>query len=246
MASQKNVLIGGITGSIGNETAKKLHSSGWQVIGFARGELHSDQPKDFEVIAADARNSESVDQAFEDALAKLGHLDAYVHAIGSIRLKPFHNITNEEWEDTIDRNLTSAFYATRAALRIMNKQGSGSIVLLSSAAAVVGLPSHEAVAAAKGGINGLVLSAAASYASRGIRVNAVAPGLVETNLSRPVISSEQARAISERMHPLGRIGQPMEIASLIAWLCSDDASWVSGQIWSIDGGMAHLNQRPRA
>lgn len=244
--AKKLVLVGGVTGSIGSALAHRLKEAGWDVAGFSRSKLGAEIPEGVTHHEADAMNPESVERVFSAVTGDERQLDAYVHAIGAIRLKPLHLMTDDEWRETVDRNLTTAFHAARSALRRMNKQGSGSLVFISSAAAVQGLPSHEAVAAGKGGINGLVLSAAASYASRGIRVNAVAPGLVETNLSKPILATEQARRISERMHPLGRVGQPDEVASLIAWLVSEDASWVSGQIWSIDGGMAHLNQRPRA
>ncbi len=240
------VLIGGITGSIGSQVARRLCEDGWSVAGFSRGEIETNLPAGVVHRTADALDPAAVETVFEETVRDLGRIDAYIHAIGGIRLKPFHLMTDEEWKDTIDRNLTSAFLAARAALKRMNRQGSGCLVFISSVAAVQGLPAHEAVAAAKGGINGLVLSAAASYASRGIRVNAVAPGLVDTNLSKPILATDQARQISERMHPLGRIGKPDEVASLIAWLVSEDAGWVTGQVWSIDGGMARVNQRPRA
>lgn len=246
MESNRTILIGGVTGSIGAALADRLTGNGWRVAGFSRGKLEAAIPAGVVHRVADALDPEAVDGVFETTVGEWGGLDAYVHAIGGVRLKPFHLMTDAEWRETLDVNLNSAFHAARAALKRMNRQGRGSLVFISSVAAVQGLPAHEAVAAAKGGINGLVLSAAASYASRGIRVNAVAPGLVETNLSKPILATDQARQISERMHPLGRIGQADEVASLIAWLVSGDAGWVTGQVWSIDGGMARVNQRPRA
>lgn len=234
--------IAGITGSIGQELAHRLINAGWRVGGFAR---NPDRLGDIEatLVAADATDSTAVQDAFAELAEKLGPPTAYVHCVGSILLKPAHITKDEEWAQTIDLNLNSAFYGLRAAVKAM-KQG-GSIVLISSTAAQVGLPSHEAIAAAKGGVEALARSAAATYASKGIRVNSVALGLVESNLSQAMLSSETGRKISEAMHPLGRVGQPADAASLIAWLCSEEASWVTGQQWACDGGVSSVRQKTK-
>ncbi len=198
------------------------------------------------VQKADATDAAQVGAVVGEVQSHFGRIDAYVHAIGSIVLKPAHLTKTEEWAQTLDLNLNSAFYALRAVLGPMQAQGSGSIIYVSSVAAKVGLPNHEAIAAAKGGLDGLVLAAAATYAPRNIRVNAVAPGLVDTPLAAGMLGSDAARALSERMHPLGRIGRPGNIGSLIAWLVSPEADWVTGQIWSVDGGMATVRSKPKA
>jgi NAD(P)-dependent dehydrogenase (short-subunit alcohol dehydrogenase family) len=118
--------------------------------------------------------------------------------------------------------------------------------LFSSVAAVSGLANHEAIAAAKGGIDGLVKSLAATYASVGIRANAIAPGLVRTKATAALTASEQAVRISEKLHPLGRLGEADEVASLAAWLVSADAGWMTGQTLSLDGGMSAIVPKPRA
>jgi NAD(P)-dependent dehydrogenase (short-subunit alcohol dehydrogenase family) len=119
----------------------------------------------------------------------------------------------------------------------------GSIVLLASAAAEVGLVNHEAIAAAKAGVIGLGRAAAATYARQGIRVNVVAPGLVDTPLSASILSNELARQASVDMHPLGRIGTAEDVASAIDWLLSREASWVTGQVLGVDGGLASVRGR---
>jgi NAD(P)-dependent dehydrogenase (short-subunit alcohol dehydrogenase family) len=148
-----------------------------------------------------------------------------------------------EFRATLEINLVSAFIALKAAVPLLQANGSGSIVLFSSTAAQTGLQSHESISAAKAGIEGLVRAAAATYAPRNIRVNAIAPGLVETPLSAGLLSSEPARQASEKMHPLGRIGKPEDIAAAAALLLSDEASWITGQTWPVDGGLADLRVR---
>jgi NAD(P)-dependent dehydrogenase (short-subunit alcohol dehydrogenase family) len=123
------------------------------------------------------------------------------------------------------------------------KTDGGSVVLVSSAAARIGLANHEAIAAAKAGLIGLTLSAAATYARQRIRFNAVAPGLVRTPLTRGLVSSELAEKASVAMHPLGRLGEPDDVARAIAWLLDPDQGWITGQVLGVDGGLADI--RPR-
>ena len=120
------------------------------------------------------------------------------------------------------------------------KKSGGAIVLLSSAVAGLGLANHEAIAAAKAGVEGLMRSAAASYARRRIRVNAVAPGLVQTRLSAPVWSNPKQLIASQSLHAVGRVGQPQDVASIITWLLAPGNDWVTGQVFGIDGGLSTL------
>ena len=145
---------------------------------------------------------------------------------GSLQLKPAHRTTGEQFHDTIAANLTTAFATVRSATRVMGRRG-GAIVLVSSAAATIELQNHEA-----------------SYAARGVRVNAIAPGMVETPLTAALLTSSSARDASLALHPSGRAGQPEELASLIAWLLGSEAAWVTGQVWGIDGGLGSVKLRP--
>ena len=141
-------------------------------------------------------------------------------------------------------NLTTSFNLVRAAARLMMQQsGGGSIVLCSSVAARRGFVNHEAIAAAKAGVEGLALAAAATYARHGVRVNCVAPGLTRTNLTRSLTQNEAVAKISAAMHPLGRIGEPANVASAIGWLLDAGQSWVTGQVIGVDGGLGHVQAR---
>jgi NAD(P)-dependent dehydrogenase (short-subunit alcohol dehydrogenase family) len=169
-------------------------------------------------------------------------VDGAVNLVGSILLKSAAATTDDEWRQTMALNLDTAFFMVRAASRAM-RGGGGSVVLMSSAAGRVGLMSHEAIAAAKAGVIGLAQSAAATLAPQKIRVNAIAPGLVATPLAERITGNEASLKASTAMHPLGRIGQPEEIAALIEVLLDPANSWITGQTFGIDGGLATVRGR---
>lgn len=246
---QKNHIIGGITGGIGSALARALQSEGHQVAGFARDSTKLDRLSGdlgCKVQTCDATAPESLSETIGSLAEELGSIDCYTHAIGSIFLKPAHLTTDADWLQTIQVNLHSAFYALRAVSKIMSKQGHGSCLFFSTAAAQTGIANHEAIAAAKGGVEAMVRSAAASYSSRGIRINAIAPSLTDTPLSQSIVGNAQALEISKRMHPLGTIGQAADIASLAAWLHSKNAQFVTGQTYVVDGGISTIVPKLKA
>ena len=235
-------LITGGAGGIGQSLAKTLVDRGDSVILFGRTEstllaLASELGANALVIPGDAKNADDLANAVEKGLSTFGQINGLAHCVGSIRLKPLHLTTPAEFAETIETNLTTAFLASRSVIEPLRKQGGGSVVLVSSVAATQGLNNHESIAAAKAGIEGLVRSAAMTYARQGIRFNAVAPGLTETPLAAPILRTEAARAFSTAMHPLGRIGRPEDVARVIAFLLSNDSTWITGQVWGIDGGL---------
>ena len=235
----------GATGGIGAETARRLRDAGARLVVAARDEQRLTALSDelgAVPVAGDAREFEAVERAVQAAVKEHGRIDGIVNCVGSILLKPAHTTTAEELDDVVRTNLFSAFGAVRAAGRAM-RRGGGSVVLVSTAAARIGLANHEAIAAAKGGVTGLALSAAATYAPKGIRVNVVAPGLVDTPLTERITSTPAAREASESMHALGRLGTPGDVASAICWLLDPANSWVTGQVLGVDGGLASV--RPR-
>jgi NAD(P)-dependent dehydrogenase (short-subunit alcohol dehydrogenase family) len=244
--SPVTIIVGG-AGGIGSAVARRMAARGGRVVVAGRN------PERLEEVAAeinaqtiplDARDSAAVDAMMQSVLTSHGRVDGVVNCAGSILLKPAHLISDQEFADTIATNLTTAFNLVRAATRLIMKQaGGGSIVLCSSVAARRGLVNHEAIAAAKAGVEGLALAAAASYARFGVRVNCVAPGLTRTELTRALTQNETVAKMSAALHPLGRIGEPAEVASAICWLLDREQSWVTGQVIGVDGGLGHIQAR---
>ncbi|MBC7793001.1 MAG: SDR family oxidoreductase [Clostridia bacterium] len=238
-------VIFGATGAIGSAVVKRLSAQGAKlaIVGRRREAVETlATSMGATALVADVTRSEEVDAAVKSALETLGSIDGVVNCVGSVLLKPAHLTKDEELANVLALNLTSSFYILRAAVRAMDKRG-GSIVFCSTAAARAGLANHEAIAAAKAGIEGMVLSAAATYASRSIRVNCVAPGLVPSAITARITGNATALAASTAMHALGRIGTPDEIASAIVWFMDPENAWVTAQVLAVDGGLGSLRVR---
>ncbi len=240
------VLVVGAAGGIGAALCRRLAARGAKLVLSGRNvsalealaeELSGD------VMPLDARDVAATAAVVDGVVAKHGGLHGAVNLAGSIVLKAAHATSELEWNEVLATNLTTAFSVLRASAPAMAKSGGGSLVLMSSAAARLGLANHDAIAAAKAGVQGLALSAAATYAPRGVRINVVAPGLVRTPLAARLVGNEASLKASEAMHALGRIGEPDQVASMIDWLLNAEQGWVTGQVFGIDGGLATLRAR---
>lgn len=242
-------LILGATGGIGSTLARQLAASGAQLVLAARNadaleavgaELGAT------TIVIDATMPSDIERAVELAVSTFGRLDGATNCVGSLLLKPAHLTRPEEFDEVLSVNLRSAFSLVRSATRAMMSNTEplgGSIVLVASAAARIGLANHEAIAAAKGGVISLTLAAAASYAAKQVRVNCVAPGLVRTPLTARITGSAAGEQSSLAMHALGRLGEPGDVARAIAFLLDPANSWITGQTLGVDGGLGTLRSR---
>jgi len=243
--SKPVALVFGASGGIGTEISLRLSDKNYRLALVARDREKllrlQERISESQIYVCDLRSSASVNEVFGELVGDVGIPSVIAHCAGSILLKAAHQLRDEEWEETLRLNLSSAFYVLRQATALWVRESiPGSMVFCSSAAASIGMSNHEAISAAKAGLEGLVRSAAATYASKGIRINAVAPGLVQTSLSSKITGSETALKASLSMHPLKKIGKPGQVASAACWLLDPEQEWVTGQVLGVDGGLSRL------
>ena len=239
----KIALVTGAAGGVGRALVARLADEGWQLIVVSRdaGRLQDAFGQQHLQVEADCSTPAGARKILELARAQDLLPTALAHCIGNIRLGALHRMSETDFNDCLNANLVSAFHTLAAfvgALREARSQGAA--VLVSSAAARIGTANHEAVAAAKAGVEGLVRGAAASYAAHGIRINAVAPGVIETPASAGLIASTAGREAVARQYLLPGIGSPEELVELMCWLLSASAARVTGQVWALDGGFSSI------
>lgn len=238
----KAALIVGSTGGIGSAVLERFIELNGKALLFSRNnEKLEKQKKQFgnkvEIYTGNATNLSNLTEAVALCIEKFGKLDILIHSVGSIVLKSLSSLDEEKFRETIELNLISPFLSFKAVLPSMLKNKSGSVVAVSSVAGSKGLINHEAISAAKGGLESLIKSAAITYAKKGIRFNAVALGLVNTPLASFLTSNELSLKASISMHPMNIIGEARDAAEGILYLASENSKWVTGEILHIDGGM---------
>tara|TARA_B100000214_G_C23939208_1_gene614823 strand:- start:555 stop:1247 length:693 start_codon:yes stop_codon:yes gene_type:complete len=226
-----NCLIIGAAGGIGSKLAKDLESTSNLLLGYYKNKINTSIDSRF----VNASEFQSVESFIQTGLDKFGHIDAVVSLPGSLILNPPHRCTEEDFAYTIDTNLKSAFSVVRAVGALLDNC---SIVLMSTAAASIGLANHELIACAKAGIEGLIKSAARTYARKNLRFNTVSPGLVNTQLTSKITSNQIALKASEKMHVLNKIGEPKDISNMIRFLINTENDWITGQNFIVDGGLS--------
>lgn len=240
----KVALVTGGSRGIGRAIAEKLASTGIRVaVNYVRQAGAADeaaatiQAAGGEAIAvqADVRSREAVQGMVERIESQWGPVDILVNNAGIVRDTLLARMSEEDWQTVIDTHLTGAFYCTKAVLRAMMRRRWGRIVNISSLAGLAGNAGQTNYAAAKAGLIGFTRSLAKEVGPRNITVNAVAPGYIQTDLTRDLADEWRQQALA--LTPLGRFGTPCDVASTVAFLISDAAAYITGQVISIDGGL---------
>ena len=241
----KTALVTGGSRGIGNAIAKEFLREGATVYGLSR--KPAENQAELEAIAktaggafvwraADVTKEEEVTKAVEAVLAEAGGIDVLVNNAGITRDGLIFRMPTSDWEEVLKANLTSAFFTSRAVARVMIKQRRGAIINISSVSGIMGNAGQVNYSASKAGLIGFSKSLAREVASRGVRVNAIAPGFIETDMTKAL--GDKARESLVTQIPLGRVGTALDVAALALFLASDASAYITGQVIPVDGGLS--------
>jgi 3-oxoacyl-[acyl-carrier protein] reductase len=239
----KNALITGASGGIGGEIAKALHAAGATVAisGTRQGpldELTAELGDRVHVLTCNLSDADAVEALPKQAVAAMGSVDILVNNAGITRDNLFMRMSDDEWNSVLDVNLTATMRLCRGVLRGMMKARWGRIVNISSVVGTTGNPGQGNYAASKAGMIGMSKSLAYEVASRGITVNAVAPGFIQTAMTDKLNDDQKSNILTQI--PAGRMGQPGDIAAAVLYLASDQAGYMTGSTLHVNGGMAMI------
>jgi len=238
----KVAIVTGASRGIGREVALMLASRGAQVVAAARGDHAAGTVSAIdaaggraEAASLDVTDSAAVDALVRGALERHGRIDILVNNAGIARDQLLMRMKRDDWDQVIATNLTAAFACTQAVIKPMIKQRAGRIISISSVVGQVGNAGQSNYAASKAGLIGFSKALAREVASRGVTVNVVAPGLIDTDMTRAI--TDKAQVDWAAQIPLGRLGTTGDVAAAVCFLASDEASYITGQVLAVNGGM---------
>lgn len=231
-------LVTGARGGIGAQVVARLRSAGHRVAAVGREAATLATVEADAHLACDTTTPEGAAEAIAACRAQLGAAPTLLaHCVGSTLIAPLHRTSPAQYREVMRVNLDSAVYMLQAWIEAMRVAGTGgAAVFASSVVARIGVANHEAIAVAKGGIEALVRGAAATYAPLQLRVNAVAPGMTETPMTANMLRLDAMREGAGKQYPLGGVQTAAQVADTIAWLLSDGAARITGQVIAVDGG----------